>query len=298
MAALVPKGNRQIGGANQRRGPHFCATTPTSCFSTRHARSDVRSRFPQPTGAGSISLRSHSALPKLAQNTARSLPAIFAIDPALKGDDHTNTGAEGFKPFAIGDVQPDGGFIHVFNEPAARTSCARTRHRHRLHPLSDAARTHHPLGASRAGRRANMICSPTTCSPAGRTKSMTLGVPAAANGRKARSSTFRPALTRRWQRSPATRRERRPTKSHTSGTGFSAYFGLILRGEAKARRREALAVFIVTSAWRSGWKRTADQKVGFMFPHPRASRRSCREADELFSAFLTRMLFIRAVKYF
>ena len=45
-------------------------------------------------------------------------PGYFAIDPALKGDDHTNTGAEGFKPFAIGDVQPDGGFIHVFNEPA------------------------------------------------------------------------------------------------------------------------------------------------------------------------------------
>jgi hypothetical protein len=45
-------------------------------------------------------------------------PGYFAIDPALKGDDHTNTGAEGFKPFAIGDVQPDGGFIHLFNEPA------------------------------------------------------------------------------------------------------------------------------------------------------------------------------------
>lgn len=28
------------------------------------------------------------------------------------------TEAAGFKPFAIGDVQPDAGFIHVFNEPA------------------------------------------------------------------------------------------------------------------------------------------------------------------------------------
>jgi hypothetical protein len=42
----------------------------------------------------------------------------FAINPALKRDDHINTGADGFKPFVIGDVQPDGGFIHVFNEPA------------------------------------------------------------------------------------------------------------------------------------------------------------------------------------
>lgn len=45
-------------------------------------------------------------------------PGYFIIDPALKGEDHTNTGAQGFKPFAIGDVQPDGGFVHVFNEPA------------------------------------------------------------------------------------------------------------------------------------------------------------------------------------
>ena len=42
----------------------------------------------------------------------------FAIDPGLKGNDHINTGVDGFKPFVIGDVQPDGRFIHVFNEPA------------------------------------------------------------------------------------------------------------------------------------------------------------------------------------
>ncbi len=45
-------------------------------------------------------------------------PGYFEIDPSLKGDDHINSGAAGFKPFAIGDVQPDGGFIHVFKEPA------------------------------------------------------------------------------------------------------------------------------------------------------------------------------------
>ena len=45
-------------------------------------------------------------------------PGYFAINPNLRGEDHTSTGAEGFKPFAIGDVQPDGGFVHVFNEPA------------------------------------------------------------------------------------------------------------------------------------------------------------------------------------
>ena len=45
-------------------------------------------------------------------------PGYFTTDAALKGDDHVNSGADGFKPFAIGDVQPDGGFIHVFNEPA------------------------------------------------------------------------------------------------------------------------------------------------------------------------------------
>jgi hypothetical protein len=48
----------------------------------------------------------------------KDAPGYFAIDPNLKGEGHTNTGAEGFQPFAIGDVQPDGGFVHVFNEPA------------------------------------------------------------------------------------------------------------------------------------------------------------------------------------
>jgi hypothetical protein len=48
----------------------------------------------------------------------REALGYLAIDPGLKGDDHTNIGADGFTPFSIGDVQPDGGFIHVFNEPA------------------------------------------------------------------------------------------------------------------------------------------------------------------------------------
>src|SRR5258708_37586657 len=42
----------------------------------------------------------------------------FPINPDLKGASHTDTTAEGFVPFAIGDVQPEGAFIHVLNEPA------------------------------------------------------------------------------------------------------------------------------------------------------------------------------------
>jgi hypothetical protein len=45
-------------------------------------------------------------------------PGYFVIEPDLKGDNHINTGGAKFKPFAIGDVQPAGGFIHVLNEPA------------------------------------------------------------------------------------------------------------------------------------------------------------------------------------
>jgi hypothetical protein len=41
----------------------------------------------------------------------------FPIAPDLKGESHTNAAAEGFMPFAIGDVQPNGALIHVFNEP-------------------------------------------------------------------------------------------------------------------------------------------------------------------------------------
>lgn len=48
----------------------------------------------------------------------KEAPGYFAIDPVLKGDDHANSGAAGFTPFAIGDVQCAGGFIHIFNEPA------------------------------------------------------------------------------------------------------------------------------------------------------------------------------------
>lgn len=48
----------------------------------------------------------------------REAAGYFPIDPDLKGKSHIDTAAEGFVPFAIGDVQPDGGFIHVLNEPA------------------------------------------------------------------------------------------------------------------------------------------------------------------------------------
>jgi hypothetical protein len=41
-------------------------------------------------------------------------PGYFPIDSGLKGAEHT----DGFRPFAIGDVQPQGAFVHVFNEPA------------------------------------------------------------------------------------------------------------------------------------------------------------------------------------
>jgi hypothetical protein len=45
-------------------------------------------------------------------------PGYLLIDPDLKGQSHIDTTADGFIPFAIGDVQPEGPFIHVFNEPA------------------------------------------------------------------------------------------------------------------------------------------------------------------------------------
>lgn len=36
----------------------------------------------------------------------------------LKGADHTNAGARGYTPFAFGDVDPAGAFVHVFDETA------------------------------------------------------------------------------------------------------------------------------------------------------------------------------------
>lgn len=48
----------------------------------------------------------------------RMTAGYFPIDPDGKGDKHTDTKADDFVRFAIGDVQPDGAFVHVFNEPA------------------------------------------------------------------------------------------------------------------------------------------------------------------------------------
>ena len=48
----------------------------------------------------------------------KKAPGYFPVAPDLKGKSHTDTAVEGFMPFAIGDVQVEGAFIHVFNEPA------------------------------------------------------------------------------------------------------------------------------------------------------------------------------------
>jgi len=45
-------------------------------------------------------------------------PGYFRINAELKGRSHLDTTAHGFMPFAIGDVQPEGAFVHVFNEQA------------------------------------------------------------------------------------------------------------------------------------------------------------------------------------
>jgi hypothetical protein len=48
----------------------------------------------------------------------KSAAGYFPIDPEVKGDKHMDTQAGGFVRFAIGDVRPDGAFVHLFNEPA------------------------------------------------------------------------------------------------------------------------------------------------------------------------------------
>jgi hypothetical protein len=42
----------------------------------------------------------------------------FPIVPDLKGAAHTDPATPGFMPFGIGDVDPEGAFIHVFNDRA------------------------------------------------------------------------------------------------------------------------------------------------------------------------------------
>lgn len=40
------------------------------------------------------------------------------ISGSVRGDDHLRTDGEGFLPFTVGDVDPDGSFIHVFDDAA------------------------------------------------------------------------------------------------------------------------------------------------------------------------------------
>lgn len=48
----------------------------------------------------------------------RDLDGSLMVRSHLKGDDHINSSAEGYIPFAFGDVDPDGPFVHVFDETA------------------------------------------------------------------------------------------------------------------------------------------------------------------------------------
>ncbi len=41
--------------------------------------------------------------------------STFQVIPSLKGQDHTNKTQENIQPFAVGDIYPDGEFIHVFD---------------------------------------------------------------------------------------------------------------------------------------------------------------------------------------
>jgi hypothetical protein len=51
-------------------------------------------------------------------NHYKDRSGTFLIVPDLKGPMHTDPSTSGFMPFGIGDVRPDGPFIHVFNDQA------------------------------------------------------------------------------------------------------------------------------------------------------------------------------------
>ncbi|MEO0636174.1 MAG: hypothetical protein AAFY73_05945 [Pseudomonadota bacterium] len=42
----------------------------------------------------------------------------FKVSPGLKGHVHWSPSLAGFEPFAVGDINPEGAFVHVFNEAA------------------------------------------------------------------------------------------------------------------------------------------------------------------------------------
>lgn len=42
----------------------------------------------------------------------------FVVCPGIKGDDHCNPSAPNYMPFAIGDIDPQGDYVHVFDDVA------------------------------------------------------------------------------------------------------------------------------------------------------------------------------------
>ncbi|WP_267422824.1 hypothetical protein [Methylobacterium sp. GC_Met_2] len=47
----------------------------------------------------------------------------FIVNAFAKGDDHTNTNSRHYMPFSVGDANPDGAFVHVFDTLGFETIC-------------------------------------------------------------------------------------------------------------------------------------------------------------------------------
>jgi hypothetical protein len=149
----------------------------------------------------------------------KKVPGYFPIAPDLKGKSHIDTAAEGFMPFAIGDVHPESAFIHVFNEPALELLG------HELDTVTDFTR--YLTRRERIIRSGHLLplageheLLATIYSLATRTKSMILCVPAAGNGGKMRNFRFRMAPTQVWPRNRAIKRGWKLTRFLTPGTNF------------------------------------------------------------------------------
>ncbi|WP_031251051.1 hypothetical protein [Mesorhizobium sp. LSHC412B00] len=70
----------------------------------------------------------------------------FMIMPSLRGKDHVDFTLPHHRAFCIGDVDPDGPFVHVFNMATLDCRYVGIRHDYRLHEIPQRARRSHSIG--------------------------------------------------------------------------------------------------------------------------------------------------------
>lgn len=107
----VQEAVKQINGANR-----IICEFPEKIFTDSHCTQRLPIELPSLATRRTHGVVVASGAYKAVQTHHNDDSGSFIILPSLKGDGHLDVKAAGYVPFTIGDVNPDGMFIHVFDE--------------------------------------------------------------------------------------------------------------------------------------------------------------------------------------